>query len=147
MAARSFSAFFSSPELARLQRIASAQRQLERRWQAVLPPQMAGLTRVIGIDGDCLVVSTRSPAIVAKLRQMEMRLLARLSENGLKVNAIQGRVQVELLPHEQKKQKRNLTLSPAALDALESAAQSFSDPSLREAFANVVAKRRKTPNF
>ncbi|MBV8656799.1 MAG: DUF721 domain-containing protein [Burkholderiales bacterium] len=143
MAARSLNTFFSSPELARLSRIAHAQRQLERQWQAALPPQMAGLTRVVGVDGDCLVVSTRSPALVAKLRQMEMRLLARLSEGGLKVNAIQCRVQVELLPHEQKNPKRNLTLSPVALDALEAAAQSFPDSPLRDALAALVAKRRR----
>jgi hypothetical protein len=142
MAVRTFRNLLGSPELAKLQRLASAQRQLDQAWQAALPAEMAGRTRVVGVDAGCFVVSTRSPAILAKLRQMEPRLLECLNESGLKVNAIRCRVQVETLPHERKKTKRNLALSPTALNTLSEAAENFPDSPLRDALANLVAKRR-----
>jgi hypothetical protein len=142
MSTRPFRSLLSSPELARLNRLANAQRQLEALWQAALPPIMVGKSRVIGVDSTVLQVSVRSQALVAKLRQMEARLLARLNEKGLQVNAIRYRVQVEPLPHEQKKPKRNLALSDAALGALDDAAQRLPDSPLRDALATMVAKRR-----
>ncbi|MBV8466252.1 MAG: DUF721 domain-containing protein [Burkholderiales bacterium] len=146
MSTRTFRNFMGSPELAKLQKLASSQRQLDRLWQAALPPEMTGRTRVVGVDRDCFVVSTRSPAILAKLRQMESRLVERLNEGGLKVISIRCRIQVETLPHERKIPKRNPELSAAALDTLAEAAETLPDSPLREALANMVAKRRGNPH-
>ncbi|WP_374350540.1 DciA family protein [Chitinimonas sp.] len=142
MATRPFSSLLESHSLARLNRLADAQRQLESRWQAALPFALQGLSRVIGVDASVLQVSARSQAVVAKLRQMEGRLLDQLNEKGVQVNAIRYRIQVELLPHEQRNPKRNLALSAAALDALQGAAQTLPPSSLRDALAELVAKRR-----
>jgi hypothetical protein len=142
MSTRPFRSLLVSPELARLNRLANAQRQLESCWQSVLPAVLAGKSRVIGVDSTVLQVSVRSQALTAKLRQMEARLLAQLNEKGLKVNAIRYRIQVEPLPHEQKNPKRNLALSEAALGALDEAARTLPDSPLREALAAMVAKRR-----
>jgi hypothetical protein len=143
MATRAFSNLLSSPELARLNRLANAQRQLESRWQTSLPFALQGLSRVIGVDSTVLQVSVRSQAVVAKLRQMEARLLDQLKEKGLQVNAIRYRVQVEPLPHELKKSKRNLALSDAALSALDQATHDLKPSVLRDALAELVAKRRR----
>lgn len=142
MSTRPFSSLFASPELARLARLAAAQRQLENRWQGVLPEALSGISRVIGVENGCLLVSVRRAAVAAKLKQMEVRLIAQLNEKGLQINAIRYRVQVEPLPHEQKNPKRNLALSPAALHAFDEAAQSLPPSPLRDALAQVVAKRR-----
>lgn len=146
MSANTFHPLLSSPELARLQQLAAAQRRLETLWQAALPPELAGLSSVVSLDGDCLQVATRSPALMAKFKQMEARLVAQLNDVGVKINAIRWRVQVELLPHQQKKPKPNLALSEAALAALDEAARTFRPSPLRDALAEMVAKRRNKPD-
>ncbi|PHV12333.1 DciA family protein [Chitinimonas sp. BJB300] len=139
-----FRPLLSSPELARLQRLAAAQRQLESLWQAAVPAELAGLSSVVSLEGDCLQVATRSPALLAKFKQMEARLVVQLNDAGMKINAIRWRVQVELLPHQQKKAKPNLALSEAALCALDEAARTFPPSPLRDALAAMVAKRRNS---
>ncbi|MGQ5521818.1 DciA family protein [Chitinimonas sp. PSY-7] len=140
-----FRPLLSSPELARLQHLVAEQRRLENLWQVTLPPELAGMSSVVSIEGDCLQVATRSPALLAKFKQMEARLVVQLNDVGVKINAIRWRVQVELLPHQQRKAKPNLALSEAALCALDEAAKSFSPSPLRDAFAAMVAKRRHPP--
>ncbi|QDQ26766.1 DUF721 domain-containing protein [Chitinimonas arctica] len=145
MSTRAFQSFLDSPQLARLAKLAKAQRQLGGQWQAVLPAGLAKLSDVVGIEGDCLLVSTRSAAVAAKLRQMEARLVLQLNDKGLKINAIRCRIQVELLPHQQKPSKRTLELSPAALTALSAAATDLPPSPLRDALAAMVAKRSRGP--
>ncbi|WP_374537150.1 DciA family protein [Chitinimonas taiwanensis] len=144
MSLHNFRPLLSSPELARLQRLAAAQRELERLWQAAVPAELVGLSSVVNLEGDCLQVATRSPALMAKFKQMEARLLVQLNDVGVKINAIRWRVQVELLPHQRKKAKPNLELSEAALQAFEQATQRLQPSPLRDALAEIVAKRRKS---
>lgn len=132
----------NSPQLRKLNAAAAVQRQLENCWQGALPPDLAGLSRVVGVQEGTLAVSVRRAAIAAKMKQMEARLIAHLNEKGLQVSAIRYRVQVEPLPHEDKNPKRNLTLSPAALAAFDEAAQALPPSPLRDALAQLVAKRR-----
>lgn len=143
MSTRPFNSFFQSPELARLGQITSAQRQLSTLWKACLPAGLANLCDAVGIEGECLMVSTRSAAILSKLRQMEMRLVQQLNDKGLKINAIRCRIQVELLPHERKAPKRDLTISPSALQTLQDAAENFPPSPLRDAFAAMVKRRQR----
>ncbi|QNM96910.1 DciA family protein [Chitinimonas koreensis] len=142
MSTRPFKSLLSSPELMRLNRLANAQRRIEQQWQDALPAGLENLTSVVGVDGDCLVVTARSQALVAKLRQMEARIRMRLAENGLQVNAIRWQVQVGWMPHQQPKPKSNLALSDAALRALDEAATTLPPSPLRDALAAMVAKRR-----
>ena len=137
-----FRPLLSSPELAHLQQLVAERRRLEGLWQATLPTDFAGLSNVVSIDGDCLQVATRSPALLAKFKQMEARLVVLLNDVGVKVNAIRWRVQVEPLPHQQRKAKPNLELSETALCALDDAARSMAPSPLRDAMAAMVTKRR-----
>ena len=143
MSARAFQSFLHSPELQRLARLAGSQRQLGIQWQAVLPKGLHGLSDVVGIEGDCLLVSTRSAAVATKLRQMEARLVLQLNDKGLKINAIRCRIQVEPLPHQQKPAKRTPTMSPAALATVQAAAEQLPPSPLRDALAAMVAKRQR----
>lgn len=145
MSTRPLQTFFNSPELARLGQIAHAQKQLSASWKACLPAGLANLSDVVGIEGDCLLISTRSAAILSKLKQMEVRLVQQLNDKGLKINAIRCQIQVELLPHQRKSVKRDLAISPKALETLHNAAESLPPSPLRDALAALVAKRRKPP--
>ncbi|GAB3260831.1 DciA family protein [Chitinimonas naiadis] len=143
MSTRAFQNFLQSPELARLAKLAAGQRQLEKLWRSTLPAGFAGLSEAVGIEGDCLEVSTRSAAVASKLRQMEARLVLQLNDKGLKINAIRCRIQVERRSHEQKKPPKNLTISAPALAILQEAADTLPPSPLRDAFAELVAKRQK----
>ncbi|GLR12566.1 hypothetical protein GCM10007907_13560 [Chitinimonas prasina] len=147
MSTRTFQTFLSSPELQRLARVAQAQRQLDAQWRAALPAGLAGLSEVVGIQGECLLVATRSAAVATKLRQMETRLIMQLNDKGLKINAIRCRIQVEPLPHQQKAPKRTPVISPKALATLNAAAESLPPSPLRDALAALVAKRRRKNSF
>lgn len=140
--ARTLQSFLASPELARIARMAATLRQLDAHWQKRLPSELAQHSRVISLEAGTLLVSTRSGGVAAKLRQLETRLVAQLSEMGLEINAIRIKVQVETRPFELKKPNRNLVLSPKALQALASGTAQLADSPAKEALLRLIAKRR-----
>lgn len=138
-----FRPLLDTPELSRLRQLVAQQQRLENLWQSVLPAELKGRSSVVGLEGGCLQLSTRSAVLVAKFKQMEVRLLAQLNEVGLQVSAIRWRVQVEQLPHQHKKSASNLTLSHAALEAFDAATRTLQPSPLRDALAEIVARRRQ----
>lgn len=145
MSTRPFQSFLHSPELARLAKQAAEQRQLEKLWRSALPAGFAGLCEAVGVEGECLTVSTRSAAVASKLRQMEARLVLQLNDKGLKINAIRCRIQVERHTHEKIKPPKNLNISPKALATIQAAAEQLPPSPLREALDALVAKRTRRP--
>ncbi|MFC4159975.1 DciA family protein [Chitinimonas lacunae] len=139
---RHINRLLATPELQRIARLAAAQQRLALLWKQIVPVELSQAAQAVGVVDGCLLVTTRSPAIAAKLRQMETRLLARLIENGLEVNAIRVKVQVETLPHQQTKPKRNPVLSDAARDTLADAARSLPPSPLADALARMANRRR-----
>lgn len=131
----------ASPELVRLAKMAAALKHLDRHWQNAVPPELQHHSTVIGLKAGTLMVTARSAAVVAKLRQWEQRLVVQLNKNGLEVNAIRLRLQVETLPFERPKRQVNLRLSPAALTALSSGVQDLPETVAKEALLRLLAKR------
>ncbi|WP_269531525.1 DciA family protein [Chitinimonas sp. BJYL2] len=143
MSTRAFQQFLHSPELQRLGRQIASQRKLAADWQSVLPIGLVKLTEVVNVEGDCLIVATRSAAVAAKIRQMEARLVQQLIGKGLKINAIRCKIQVERLPHEQKQIRRGHEISAPALATLRDAAEQLPPSPLKDALAALVAKRSR----
>lgn len=140
---RHINRLLAAPELQRVARLMAAQQRLALLWKQIVPVELGQSAQAVGVVDGCLLVSTRSPAIAAKLRQMETRLLARLVENGLEVNAIRAKVQVETLPHQSTKPKRNPVLSVAARETLAAAARSLPPSPLADALAKMAARRQR----
>ncbi len=119
---------------------------LQQVYREIAPPALASVTRVGAYSQGRLTLSADSGSVAAKLKQFTPVLLLELQKRGLKVNAIEVRVQVSggaVRPP--KPDKNHRKISPQALEGMERLANRLGPSPLREALRGLVAGQRRKP--
>lgn len=131
----------SQSELAPLMREVARLRRLEARWQALLgqwAPELEGQTRVVALEAGRLRVVGRHAAVLAKLRQLERRLLAGLVEGGADVNVITYRVQADWALERAEKSSAKRKIGTSGRLAIEAAVARLAASPLRDALSRLA---------
>ncbi|NHR04687.1 DUF721 domain-containing protein [Chromobacterium haemolyticum] len=126
--------------LTRLTAEAQALMKLNRAFQKLLPPLLAGTCRAVRIRDDELVIYTDTGIIAARLRMLAPGLLPQLAQQGYVAGKVRVKVDIRLA---RKPKEKTLKISQNALDGMEEAAASVSNPLVSAALAKLIAHHRK----
>ncbi|KMN37432.1 MULTISPECIES: DUF721 domain-containing protein [Chromobacterium] len=126
--------------LTRLTAEAKELMKLDRAFQKLLPPLLAGTCRAVRIRDDELVIYTDTGIIAARLRMLAPGLLPQLAKQGFIAGKTRVKVDVRLA---RKPREKKLKISQNALDGMEEAASSVSNPLVSAALAKLIAHHRE----
>lgn len=126
--------------LARLTAEAQQLMALGRAFHALLPAALAEHCRAVRIRDDELVVFADNGTVAARLRLIGPGLLPQLARQGFVARQLRVKVAINL-PKPVK--EKTLNISEAALDGMEQAASSVSNPLVSQALARLIAHHRK----
>ena len=130
-------ALLSEPGLAGLVARAKELDALDRTLRGALPPQLADRCRLANVDGSRLVFLANSPAVAARLRQMQDELFRHAAAtSGLRFERFTVKVAaVPAVPPAAPLEP----LSPAASAHLADSARLLADPELRDLFLRLAS--------
>ena len=112
---------------------------LNRRLAAQLPPAVARVCRMAGLQGDTAVVFCANSTAASRVRAQAKSLAAHLSTPRAPVSAIKVKVRADwTLPEPAEKQD----LSESALKAFDSLERDLPEGGLRDAIHALLARRR-----
>ncbi|HEX7953818.1 MAG TPA: DciA family protein [Burkholderiales bacterium] len=120
-----------------LQRLAVLQNTLAD----VLPGNLADSTNVAFIKAGELTLTSHSPAVVAKLRQIAPRILTFLQSRGFEITGI--RLQVQVSTRDNPLPQKQIFLGPEARTAIESLSRRLGPSPLHSALTR-LGNRGKT---
>jgi len=130
-------AALSDPVLAGLVARARELDALDRALRGALPPQLADRCRLANVDGSRLVFLANSPAVAARLRQLQDEMFRRAAEStGQRYDKFTVKVAaVPAVPPATPLEP----LSPAASAHIAEAARLLNDPELRDLFLRLAS--------
>jgi hypothetical protein len=126
-------------QLARLTEQAQALMALDRHFKKLAPAHLAEHCRAVRIRDGELVLFADNGAVAARLRLMAPGLLPALAKAGYVARTVRVRV---VLPSLTPPRYNRLTVGAEGIAALESAAESLSDPALAAALRRFARHRR-----
>ncbi|UXY15977.1 DciA family protein [Chitiniphilus purpureus] len=109
--------------------------------RGAVPPALGAACIAATVHQEVLQVGVTSPAAAARLKVAGKAVLAAVRLAGWQATAIRPRVQVGLLRQKAMRTK-DLTMSPAALAAFDTLAQTLEDGPLREAVQRLARHHR-----
>ncbi|MDF0604653.1 DUF721 domain-containing protein [Neisseriaceae bacterium TC5R-5] len=113
---------------------------LDKAFQALLPDTLNHACQAVRIREGELVVYAHNGIVAARLRMMAHGLLPSLARQGYIASKV--RIKVDLQLATKAPPPKNLHISTQALDAMEQAAQSISQPLVSAALAKLIARQR-----
>lgn len=127
----------SDPILAGLVERARKLDALDRTLRGALPPRLADRCRLANVDGSRLVFLAHSPAVAARLRQMQDEMLRHAAETtGQRMDKLTVKVAaVPAVPPATPLEP----LSPAASAHLADTARLLADPEMRDLFLKLAS--------
>jgi hypothetical protein len=115
---------------------------LQQAWQAALPASLRPHSRVVGVDGNRLVVETESSAMAAKLRQLAPSLSRAIAQVQPEISAL--RLQVAPSANRVAPRMRPAQpLSPETLRHFETLAGTLAPSPLKTAVERLLEARKR----
>ncbi len=115
---------------------------LQRAWQAALPASLRPHSRVVGVEGNRLLVETESNAMAAKLRQLAPTLTRAIAQVQPELASL--RLQVAPTASRVPARRRpSQPLSPEALGHFEALAETLPPSPLKAAVERLLETRKR----
>jgi hypothetical protein len=127
--------------LSRLASEAKALMALDATFRRLLPTPLADYCRAVRIRDGELVVYADNGVVAARLKMIGPGLLPALTDRGYPASKIRVKVDIRFKPPT--KPVKTLAISPAALDRIEEAAASVSNPLVSAALSRLLAHHRR----
>ncbi|MDN0083087.1 DUF721 domain-containing protein [Crenobacter sp. SG2305] len=127
-------------QLSRLTEQARALMALDRQFKKLVPANLAGYCRAVRIRDGELVLFADTSAVAARLRLMAPGWLPALAKAGYVARTVRVRV---VLPSLTPQRYNRLTVGATGIEALETAAETVSDPGLAAALRRFARHRRR----
>ncbi|TDR80390.1 DciA family protein [Paludibacterium purpuratum] len=126
--------------LAQLTEQARALMKMDRQFRKLLPEAVAACCHAVRIEDGELLLFADNGLIAARLRMIAPGLLPRMATLGYPATRVKVRVNPRTPPA---KREKRLKISESALDGIEQAATTVTNPLVADALARLIAHHRR----